>query len=603
MDNNPKQQVIDRLKQANNVLVTVSNNPSVDQLAACIGLALMLNKMGKHGTAVFSGEVPSTIEFLQPEKTIEKNTDSLRDFIIALDKSKADKLRYKVEDRVVKIFITPYRTTLTQADLEFSQGDFNVDVVIGLGVHQQTELDQAITAHGRILHDATVVSINISPNGDIGNINWVDIAVSSLCELIVQLGEELGQNIFDKQIATALLTGIVAATDRFSNSKTSPQTMSASAKLIEAGANPQLVATQLEEKPVESVSLPTSQPAPAPASESHVNNPPAPPPADEGTLAVDHGEPTPAPPPAPPSAPVPEPNISEINIDPEGKVHNSQQAIGPPPADASNNNGDIQSMIPSDNNQLTSASGAPAFTSTTSAMDDLFASSALDTMSTSAPITPPPPAAPQLSLPPIEETPPPPSQPLVAQVAEETPTAAAKPEESIEKLEEVVNSPHLSQAPAPTPPVGTTTPTSPSDSNQLNIEAARNAVKAAVNSQPGQNLEPIQALNAQTAFDNIQGEQPLTLPAPTPDNNPLPSVGPARSLSLPDNAANYPENPLQPMDMPQPTMNYQQTSTPSVEPSNSGYLGQPVNSVTAPPVPPPMTFMPPGSDPNADIPL
>ena len=31
---------------------------------------------------------------------------SLRDFIVALDKSKADKLRYKVEDKFVKIFIT-----------------------------------------------------------------------------------------------------------------------------------------------------------------------------------------------------------------------------------------------------------------------------------------------------------------------------------------------------------------------------------------------------------------------------------------------------------------------------------------------------------------
>ena len=100
---NVRQQIIERLKQTTNVLVTVSNNPSVDQLAACIGLTLMLNKLGKHGTAVFSGKVPSTIEFLKPEATIEKNTDSLRDFIIALDKSKADKLRYKVEDKVVKM--------------------------------------------------------------------------------------------------------------------------------------------------------------------------------------------------------------------------------------------------------------------------------------------------------------------------------------------------------------------------------------------------------------------------------------------------------------------------------------------------------------------
>src|SRR5688572_19792 len=149
-----KQQIVDRLKEASNILVTVSNNPSVDQLAACIGLTLTFNKMGKHATAVFSGAVPSTIEFLQPEKTIETTTDSLRDFIISLDKAKADKLRYKVEDKVVKIFITPYRTSIGEHDLEFSQGDFNVDVVLALGVHNQTEVDQAITSHGRILHDA-----------------------------------------------------------------------------------------------------------------------------------------------------------------------------------------------------------------------------------------------------------------------------------------------------------------------------------------------------------------------------------------------------------------------------------------------------------------
>src|ERR1700727_1170051 len=124
----PKQQIVERLKQANNVLVTVSRNPSVDQLAACIGLTLLLNKLDKHAAAVFSGQVPSTIEFLKPEDTLEKTTDSLRDFIIALDKSKADKLRYKVEDQVVRIFITPYKTSIGQEDLEFSEGDFNVDV-------------------------------------------------------------------------------------------------------------------------------------------------------------------------------------------------------------------------------------------------------------------------------------------------------------------------------------------------------------------------------------------------------------------------------------------------------------------------------------------
>src|SRR6266540_3902251 len=160
MDPQAKQQVVDKVKQAEHILVTVSANPSIDQLASCIGLTLMLNKMGKTATAVFSGKVPSTLEFLQPEKTLETTTDSLRDFIISLDKSKADKLRYKVEDQVVRIFITPYRTRLSQKDLVFEEGDFNVELIMALGVTDRTHLDTAITAHGRILHDATVLAVS-----------------------------------------------------------------------------------------------------------------------------------------------------------------------------------------------------------------------------------------------------------------------------------------------------------------------------------------------------------------------------------------------------------------------------------------------------------
>ena len=246
-DQNPKTQVVERLREAQNVLVTVSANPSVDQLCAAVGFTLMMNKLGKHATAVFSGQVPSTIEFLKPEETLETNTDSLRDFIISLDKSKADKLRYKVEADVVKIFITPYRTSLSENDLDFSQGDFNVDVVVALGVDEREHLDQAIVEHGRILHDATVLGIaNGQQKAEIGGINWQDSQASSLCEMLVSISEAFKGGIIDGQIATAFLTGIVAQTNRFSNDKTSPKVMTMAAQLMAAGANQQLIATKLE---------------------------------------------------------------------------------------------------------------------------------------------------------------------------------------------------------------------------------------------------------------------------------------------------------------------------------------------------------------------
>lgn len=281
--NDPKHEILDKLKSANNILVTVSSDPSVDQLAACIGMTLLLNKLKKHATAVFSGQVPSTIEFLKPEETIEKNTDSLRDFIIALDKSKADKLRYKVEENVVKIFITPYKTSITQGDLEFSQGDFNVDVVVAIGVHEQKDLDQAITAHGRILHDATVMSINLTTGNDLAAVSWVDPGASSLSELCAELIDGIGKEELDAQIATALLTGIVAETERFSNERTTPETMRLSAELMAAGANQQLVATELQAPVAEAV-------APAEQDGDEESAPAAARVTSDGMLEINHPE-------------------------------------------------------------------------------------------------------------------------------------------------------------------------------------------------------------------------------------------------------------------------------------------------------------------------
>ena len=248
-DDGSIQQIVSSINDSKNVLVTVGTNPSVDALASALGLTFMLGKVGKHVTAVFSGKIPPAMEFLDPEKTFENTVDSLRDFIIALDKEKADKLRYKVEGDVVKIFITPYKTVITNKDLMFSQGDFNVDAVIALGVRQKEELDKSITAHGRILHDATVIAINAgNQKSNIATIDWNSPDASSVAEMLVNLSAQLGTDLLDSQTSTAFLTGIVAETNRFSNEKTSPKVMTMSAQLMAAGANQQLIATNLRQE-------------------------------------------------------------------------------------------------------------------------------------------------------------------------------------------------------------------------------------------------------------------------------------------------------------------------------------------------------------------
>lgn len=238
--------VVHKIGESHNVLIALSSDPSVDEMAAAIGLSLYLDKLGKRATAIYSGTTPNALEFLKPEETFEPTVDALQDFVIALNKDKADHLRYKLDGDFVKIYITPYRTKISQEDLEFSYGDFNVDLVMALDVANGIDLDSALREHGRIMHDAVIIDITTGNPGKLGEIEWSDKSASSVSEMIARLLYRVNSKVkIEKDEATAFLTGIVAATDRFSNAKTTPDTMRIASRLMESGANQQLVAKNI----------------------------------------------------------------------------------------------------------------------------------------------------------------------------------------------------------------------------------------------------------------------------------------------------------------------------------------------------------------------
>lgn len=502
MDAAAKQQVVERLKQASNVLVTVSNNPSVDQLSACIGLTLLLNRVNKHATAVFSGKIPSTIEFLQPEKTIETNTDSLRDFIISLDKSKADKLRYKVEDQVVRIFITPYRTSLSEKDLVFSQGDFNIEVVLALGIHDRSQIDTAISAHGRILHDATVISLNAgkgeAPN--LGQVNWQDPTASSLCEMLVDISETLGPGLIDNQMATAFLTGIVAETQRFSNEKTSSRVMTMSAQLMAAGANQQLIVSKLEPPPPPPEAPPAKPRSPKPAS------PPPKPPTDAGILNISHE-------PAKPDGQEVDIAPNEIHIDEQGNLKTAQEL----------------------KTELEKTKHLPKKTNTPSPPPPPKIELKPTLPELPEEVLPPPPTTPKLDLPvPGSHAL---LDPLAHQPALDSPFTANTQPEWFDRNQTVPTDP-LSVSPADhsslmdhklapsqtdTTSPSTSSPQQPTQTFVPRVDSARSAVQNAIASAPfDPALHPVTSLNAQPIFNLHNGSttEPQA-PAVTP---PQPSV-------------------------------------------------------------------------------
>ena len=246
----PIKQLTNKIKSVNNILITVSRNPGVDQLASTLGLSLALNKLGKRSVAVFSGKIPPAIHFLNPEKTFEDNADSLRDFIISLSKDKADRLKVRPDGEFVKVYITPYRTKITPADLKFEEGDFNIELIIAIGVSSRDELDASIASHGKIFHNAVTATLNLGQLHDaLGMISWQDTRSGCYAQMCYQLINNLSDNehqLVDEAVATALLTGVVSATDQFRNKITTPEIMTLSANLMAKGANQQLITSELE---------------------------------------------------------------------------------------------------------------------------------------------------------------------------------------------------------------------------------------------------------------------------------------------------------------------------------------------------------------------
>ena len=304
-------EVANKIAESQNILIALSSDPSVDELAAAIGLSLYLDKLGKRATAIYSGSTPNALEFLKPEETFESTADALQDFVIALNKEKADHLRYKLDGDYVKIYITPYKERIAEEDLDYSYGDFNIDLVLALDVANGIDLDSALREHGRIMHDAVIVNITTGKPGKLGEIEWSDKNASSVSEMVAKLLYGIKSDIsIEKDEATAFLTGIVAATNSFSNASTTSETMKISAQLMESGADQQLIAknitSETENEILSYASVSKKKPSdadPTALDIKHEGEEPSEEPAEFETIVPEESEAEPAPAEAPVEAP------------------------------------------------------------------------------------------------------------------------------------------------------------------------------------------------------------------------------------------------------------------------------------------------------------
>ena len=536
--------VADKIQHATNILIALSKDPNVDEISAAIALAFVLDQQKKHVTAIYSGQTPNALEFLRPEETFQKDISGLQDFIIALNKSKADHLIYQVEGDYVKILITPYKGQIKKEDLEYSYSDYNVDLVIVFNVNSGSEIDSALSEYGRIMHDAMAINITSSVPGRFADLEWSDPSKSSVCEMVYDLLSELEIDNTPQEVATALLTGILSATERFSNNRTKPTTMAVASKLMEAGADQQLISSNILKAETPAVAAENSFATQSPTT----NETPAAPAAQE-TPAAPATQEIPEAPAAPTIQETPEASAA-----PAAQASPAASAATPEVPAVSQDSAETPQLTPEqelermfEQNQAsqsqapTSGSSLPgnSMVAASNVMDDLarLTDSMLSAESPAAPnVTPAAPVEPIApNIPAVPE-----NIPAAPEVLAATPTIPVAPE----------NIPVAPEnSPAPNIPVAPEKPTIPASPAQPQYIQPQPMQYQSVQPQP-QQYQPVQPKPVQPQPVQPQPEQIQPMPQMQAEYQPTPQfVQPATQPIQPA------PQPVQPAFRPQPASN------------------------------------------------
>ena len=235
----PKQQTSESIRQAESILVITGQNPNVDQVASVLALSAILKKFGKKVSTVISDDIPASAKFLQTSK-VERQLGGLRDFIMHVDlrSAEVDKIKYTIENSKLNVHVTPFSGSFKQQDVSYSYGDYQYDLIIVLGVASYSKIDRVYAQNERLLEDIPMVNIDFHRiNEQYGAINLIEPNAAGLGELLVALSESLQTGLIDTEIATTILTGIMASTDRFTATHTTSKAMTVAAQMMAMGAD------------------------------------------------------------------------------------------------------------------------------------------------------------------------------------------------------------------------------------------------------------------------------------------------------------------------------------------------------------------------------
>jgi phosphoesterase RecJ-like protein len=240
-----EQQAKQLIEKSDKVLLVAHTKMDGDTLSATIAMHLLLKKMGKQTVVTCADAVPEEFSFLPETEVMRREISSGSDFVISLDCSltHAQKLRWKIEDEHLKIFITPSGGQFKKSDVSFfEQSDF--DLIICLDAADKKQLGAIFEENTELFARVPLIVFDHhASNPGFGTVNLIDTKAASTTEVLFHFVKTLFGAAWEKKIdpdvATLLLTGIITDTGSFQNPNTTPRSLEVAADLVEMGARQQ----------------------------------------------------------------------------------------------------------------------------------------------------------------------------------------------------------------------------------------------------------------------------------------------------------------------------------------------------------------------------
>lgn len=239
MDNLTFSKIKEAVERYNNIAIAVSNNPSVDQMAAALSLYLSLQTSGKNVTVASPNtplvEISSLVGVDQVRTSLGGDSG---DLVVSFPyrEGEIEKVSYTRDANFLNIVVKAGELGLNfdEKDVKFTRGGSAPELLFVIGTPRVSDLGPLFDVAN--LKDTVVVNIdNKAENQGFGDILMVSARLSSLSEIIANLLIALNYKI-DLDIAQNLMTGISAATDNFQSQSTSALAFEMAGILMRSGA-------------------------------------------------------------------------------------------------------------------------------------------------------------------------------------------------------------------------------------------------------------------------------------------------------------------------------------------------------------------------------